>query len=338
MSNSASTRASLLSELISKRAVLVRRIYEPLTRLEKGSPEFTELLQSGKVWEDHFDPGNSSRYGYYKLQDVHERSLQEIDQLKKSMRLPDRSIIESLIAEYAHQSVMIEDNKLGLGDSALLNDHLTATFFESKDIASMSASELAETKLPDLQSLLPGAEPSQVAELRNHIIASHWVAHKALQSVGTSGLNEEEVKCLSSLIIRGTSSEGLYSRWGGYRQNPVGVASDLLRVFPYHLEVPALMQRFFEWRDNKKDLHPLILACQATTYFLFIHPFPDGNGRVSRLIMQDLLTRQGYVPVVLKGVAREDYLRMIIKALDEDPGEFVAKVVAAQLQTLQTFS
>jgi Fic family protein len=97
------------------------------------------------------------------------------------------------------------------------------------------------------------------------------------------------------------------------------------------------MQQWLDQATRQKDLHPLIIACQATAYFLHAHPFPDGNGNVSRLVMQDYMIRHGYVPVVIQALQRQDYLRMIKDAQDGDPGEFVAKILTTQLEQMQMF-
>lgn len=73
------------------------------------------------------------------------------------------------------------------------------------------------------------------------------------------------------------------------------------------------------FKDSSVDgtsIHPLILACQMTAYLVNIHPFPDGGGRTSRLIIQDNMIRQGYLPVVLQNLERGDYMRMISNACD----------------------
>ncbi len=129
------------------------------------------------------------------------------------------------------------------------------------------------------------------------------------------------------------------SRSGGYRQAPICVRSNPLRIFPYHVEIPALMQRFFQWRDtsNKRDIHPLLFACQALACFLHIHPFPDGNGRVSRLMMQDYMIRHGYIPVAFQAITPQDYVQMIKEAQDGNPEEFVGKVLTTQLEAMFTF-
>jgi Fic family protein len=212
---------------------------------------------------------------------------------------------------------------------------------------STSARTLSEADSPDVHALYPDADLSQVAELRNHIVASQWITDTAVHKAGTPGLNEDEVRCLSAVINKGTNAERLYKHgWGsrvpmgGYRQTPIGVRSNPLRIFPYHLEVPALMKRFFQWRDDKasrNEMHPLILGIQAMVYFLHIHPFPDGNGRVSRLMMQDAMIRHGYIPVTLPGIIRQDYLRMINDAQDGDPGELVARTLTTQLEAMFTF-
>ena len=254
--------------------------------------------------------------------------------------------MENLVAEYAHQSVQIENNRLDLGYSIRITEHLADTLFQEVDLGSMPASELAKSKLSDVMPLFPNADANQVMELRNQVVASQWVTQTALRKAGTAGLTEDELKHLLTITIKETNSEDIYRKgWGkrvapgGYRQTPIRIRSNPLRIFPYHIEVPALMQRFFQWRDKaiKRGMHPLILACQALVYFVHIHPFPDGNGRVSRLMMQDYMIRHGYIPVTLQGIDREDYIRMIRNAQDGDPGEFVEKIVLTQLDAMITF-
>ncbi|KAK3688881.1 fic/DOC family protein [Podospora appendiculata] len=284
--------------------------------------EFEKLAASGKVWEDFFQPRDGERYRYGSTQKTFAPILKKIDDLKHSMRLPERrSILDSLVAEYAHKSVKIENNTLHLSDSIIINKHPDSNFMKQRDISSMSAHDLTKADLPN-------------------------VAKKAMQSLNTPGIDESEVKSISALIVKDTDSEAICSAgWGkrvkpgDYRQTPISVKSNPLRIFPYHDEVPALMNRFFAWRNINKDglLHPLILACQATAYFVYIHSFPDGNGRVSRLVFQDALVRREYLPVALPGVGRDDYVRMISLAQDADPSEFVAKVLSAQLGALHTF-
>jgi len=100
------------------------------------------------------------------------------------------------------------------------------------------------------------------------------------------------------------------------------------------------MRRFFQLREEthrEKTLHSLIFACQVTVYFLHIHAFPDGNGRVSRVLMHDYMVPQGYLPVVMRAMERQDYLKMIADAQDGKPDEFVVRVLTNQLEALQTF-
>lgn len=59
----------------------------------------------------------------------------------------------------------------------------------------------------------------------------------------------------------------------------------------------SLLKEFFEWYvTNKKDkeLNPVELAALVHYRFVTIHPFGDGNGRVSRLMMNYVLHKHGY--------------------------------------------
>ncbi|KAL7797062.1 fido domain-containing protein [Trichoderma afarasin] len=335
-------RAACLSSWNGHRSEILQEIYAPFSKLVKDSPEYEALAESGTVWEDYFQPGDSERYGYVKLQKLHMPLLKEIDNQRASIWTPRSRMFHSLIPEYAHQSVVIENNRLLLKHSYLMDEHLKNAM---PDLA-LPAASLSQIALPDAHSLLPNEDASQVAELRNHIVASRWVTNAALRST-RSGLSEDEIRCLSALLLRDTSGEKLYhSGWGrkvalgDYRQTPIQVKSSPLTIFPYHHEVPACMRRFIHWQDRvtrEERLHPLIVACHATVYFLHIHPFFDGNGRVSRLLMQDYMIRHGYAPMVIRDLDREEYVRMIRSAQEGDPEEFVSMVLATQLEQLRRF-
>src|SRR3990167_5547311 len=58
------------------------------------------------------------------------------------------------------------------------------------------------------------------------------------------------------------------------------------------------MQELVEWTRNaleEKKNHPLIIVGHFVVDFLNIHPFQDGNGRMSRILTNLLLLQQGYL-------------------------------------------
>ncbi len=64
---------------------------------------------------------------------------------------------------------------------------------------------------------------------------------------------------------------------------------------PSPVEVYPLLKEYFRWYDkNKKTLNPVDLAGIAHLKFVTVHPFGDGNGRISRLMMNYILNRGGY--------------------------------------------
>lgn len=86
------------------------------------------------------------------------------------------------------------------------------------------------------------------------------------------------------------------------------------------------------------QLHPLILATKLCVYFAHIHPFEDGNGRASRVMMADYLIRQGFLPVVFQDLERMDYLNMISEAQDGEPEGLCTFVAQTALDMMFTIS
>ncbi len=86
--------------------------------------------------------------------------------------------------------------------------------------------------------------------------------------------------------------EGVLPDAGRYRSVNVRVGNYLPPVFG---EVPEKMAKFFRWYARAKEtLHPFELAGLVHLKFVKIHPFRDGNGRISRLLMNFVLLKSGY--------------------------------------------
>ncbi len=328
-----------------RRRDLLARVYAPFRQLKEGSDEWHKLAHSGRVWEDYFKPADSATY--LNAQQENEEMLAFIDRMNSWVvaHLDRRRLTLTLVPEYAHESVAIEGNCLSAGDSFIVYEKMDKGIFdELEDLASISVEALSTISLPEAADLLPGKDSSQVSELRNHIFVSRYIAEKSLKCPRTVGLAWDEIRKLQAILIKGTQTEDLYANNWGTRIKPgeirklaIGVRANRLRIFPYPAELAAILERFFLWREkayNSKMLHPLILGIQIMIYFMHIHPFNDGNGRVSRVLLADYLIRNGYLPVTMGDLDRGDYLRMVSDAQDGNALEICTRMVLSQHDAL----
>src|SRR3989344_9083104 len=77
---------------------------------------------------------------------------------------------------------------------------------------------------------------------------------------------------------------------------------------PSHTAVNLLVNGFFKWYNvNKKKLNPVELAALAHLKFVTIHPFGDGNGRTTRLMMNFILNRKNYPMLDIPYEKRNSY-------------------------------
>ena len=68
------------------------------------------------------------------------------------------------------------------------------------------------------------------------------------------------------------------------------------------------------WLKKNKKMYPPQLALEFHWRFEAIHPFLDGNGRVGRILLNALLVRQGYAPVIYFTENHQAYCNAINKA------------------------
>jgi len=116
---------------------------------------------------------------------------------------------------------------------------------------------------------------------------------------------------------------------GQYRREQVFITGSKYPVCKAE-KIQDEMNRFIEWADlNKDKYHSVEYAAQLHKRFVFIHPFIDGNGRLSRLIMNTALIQRGYLLAIIPPILRQEYISLLELAHEDDKlfVEFIAERV-----------
>jgi Fic family protein len=127
-----------------------------------------------------------------------------------------------------------------------------------------------------------------------------------------------------------TLSRVLDWHWSLFKETKPDIAGKIRRhgvkisgskfVPPSPVELQALLTDFFEWYNlSKRKINPVELAALVHLKFVTIHPFTDGNGRISRLMMNFVLQKHGYPMLNIDHKKRRAYYRALERSqLSED--------------------
>lgn len=123
---------------------------------------------------------------------------------------------------------------------------------------------------------------------------------------------------------------------GEFRRTQVYVGG---HIPPGPGDLTVLMNSFEEWLNSERALsmHPVKYAALAHYKLVHIHPFTDGNGRTSRLLMNTILMRSGYPPVIIPKQWRHKYYDFLQLANEGDIRPFVRFVADCTDKTLDLF-
>lgn len=250
----------------------------------------------------------------------------EIDRLKArldSLRpLPEytiRTLHEQQVLEWTYHSNAIEGNTL----------------------------TLKETKVV-LEGITIGGKP-----LREHFeVINHKEAIDYVEAIvgGQEELSEWQIKSIHHLVLKNIDDRNA----GRYRQENVVIAG-ADHVPPDFLKVPEAMAALMAWYksvtclyspspqpspagEGAKTMHPVEVAARLHVDFVGIHPFVDGNGRTSRLLMNFELMRWGYLPVIIPVEQRLNYYDALDTAHTRgDYAPFIDLVAGLEQATLERY-
>ncbi len=132
-------------------------------------------------------------------------------------------------------------------------------------------------------------------------------------------LDESLIKELHYLILKGIDDREA----GHYRTQNVRIMGAYLFP-PQAIKVEKKMEELMSWYyENKFKMEIPILAAEMHYRFVCIHPFIDGNGRVSRLIMNMILMSNGFPPAIILKVDRRKYYRVLNDANQGKEDSFI---------------
>jgi Fic family protein len=120
----------------------------------------------------------------------------------------------------------------------------------------------------------------------------------------------------------------------GYRTTDVRVIRSNFDATPapYVKTDMDLLLRWYE--KNKIALHPLALGAIFHHKFEKIHPFMDGNGRTGRMLLNHILMKNGYPPIIIQKKFRSQYLEALRKADKSD----LSKAIKEDYEQLARFT
>ena len=119
---------------------------------------------------------------------------------------------------------------------------------------------------------------------------------------------------------------------GVYRNRDVFITGSQHRVTaPKNIQ--AEMNALIEWANRQRnDYHPVEFAALLHKRFVFIHPFIDGNGRLTRLLMNTALIQNGYMLAIIPPILRSEYITLLEKAHTDDK-PFIAFIAERVYET-----
>lgn len=171
--------------------------------------------------------------------------------------------------------------------------------------------------------------------LKEHLEAiNHKKAITFVEELAASPdmITERNIREIHSLVLNEIDTK--YA--GRYRDIQVRITG-ATHVPPDPLQVPDAMHEFAKKRLSQNKAHPLEQAALAHLDLVGIHPFVDGNGRTSRLLMNLILMKHGYFPAIILKNDRRRYYTSLDKGHSGKPDDFIFFVGRALERTIYLY-
>ena len=171
-------------------------------------------------------------------------------------------------------------------------------------VRSVGASTRIEgSKMSDIEVeiLLQNLDIEKFTDRDSQEVAGYFeVLDLISESYDDIAISENSLKNLHNLLLK-YSEKDMWHK-GDYKQHsnsveesfPYGTTRVVFETTPPGVETEDAMRSLMEWYKQDSYTHPLVKCALFAYEFVSIHPFQDGNGRLSRLLTTLLLLKNGY--------------------------------------------
>lgn len=245
----------------------------------------------------------TERLGGSKVLDQINKKKACLDALRPLPTFTLKSLREKLLLEWTYNSNAIEGNTLTINETKVVLEGITVGGKTMR-------------------------EHLEVINHRDAIIYVEEIVHKEEK------LSEWQIKNLHRLVLKGIIDE--YA--GVYRDQQVFI-SGAKHTTPVQFLIHEKVEQLMDWYNTEgSQLHPVVRGAMLHAIFVGIHPFIDGNGRTSRLLLNLELMKDGYPPVIIKVENRLSYYEALDKArTTQDYGDFIQLVAAEVNDSLDLY-
>jgi Fic family protein len=224
------------------------------------------------------------------------------DQSKDTLpEVTAKSYAQAFELEYTHNSTAIEGN--------------TLTLLETKVVLEEGLS-------------VGGKKLREIYEVISHNKAYQFV--KTCIAPGSS-LEEKTIKDIHAILMENIMAGGIYRNVDIY-------ISGASHTPPFPKEMYRQIKAFYMDLSERSTSNVIELAAWTHAEFVRIHPYADGNGRTSRLIMNYQLLANGFLPISIAKENRLEYFNALESyAVNQDLKPFAVMIASLEEQQLDCY-
>lgn len=189
-----------------------------------------------------------------------------------------------------------------------------------------------------------------LSEIRHIIETRYAVPGKSLQEQNEAIGVDAAMKYINTTLLSRTGAITvsdileIHRRVLGYVDPVEGGRLRTNQVFvghhipPHPQDLEKHMQELVQWLNSEEalQLHPVEYAALAHYKLVYVHPFVDGNGRTSRLLMNLVLMQARYPPITIRKEQRAEYYAALDTANEGDVRPFIRFIAKCTEITLDT--
>lgn len=143
-------------------------------------------------------------------------------------------------------------------------------------------------------------------------ILDHFNAYKFAMSNLDKPLTEDFIKETHYHLTKNTIEFSRGSLPGEYTKFDMGVSETNFGDHKKNIAlVPKLLEQTQNMLDNDRE-HPVSISAKFHKFFIYLHPFHDGNGRLGRILSNFILAKKGHPPVIITDEKKNQYVDALL--------------------------